>query len=123
MSIALSVTIGVIALTLYYAGMIAWDLYKDKLQAETEENQEETIVTPEEEVEHIKPRKVPKAESQRSKEEALRVFSSRGLSPAEFNELLALAETEADNADLKNILIRCDAMEQTPPDNQEDTNQ
>lgn len=110
MSFSTTILIVIGATLLYYAGMITYDLYvADKLKSESDENREE-LIDVRDQLQDFKSYDVNTPDEETRKKRSFETFFCKGLSAEKMSHLMEDAAMGTPNAELKNLLIRCEKI-------------
>lgn len=111
MSISMSILLVLVAALLYYLCMIAYDLYVAKMTSlESEEFKEVPVDVSEQLDDFISYDVDPTTDSEHENRKSFENFICKGISPTKMNELMEDAATGTPNADLKNLIYKCDQI-------------
>lgn len=107
MSITTTLIIVIVGLFLYYAGMVSYDLYADKMsKAEADESKEEAIDVSDQ-LDNFSSLDVMKPDEEIQRRKSFESFVCKGLTPEKMNNLMEDAAKGSPNETLKNILFMC----------------
>lgn len=107
MSIATTLFIVIGCLFLYYAGMVSYDIYADKMsKAEADEAKEEPVDVSDQ-LEDFSSLDVSKPDEETLSRKSFESFVCKGLTPEKMNSLMEDAAEGTPNETLKNILFMC----------------
>lgn len=109
MSFALTFLIVSGAIVLYYVGMIAYDLYASQVAKAGSDENKETPIDISGQLDGFESRDVNNADTdeETAKKKSFVSFLCMGLTANKMNELMEDAASGTQNAELKNILFKC----------------
>ena len=115
MSIATTIIFVVVIIGIYYASMIAYDLYTEKMKHDQSEVSAEEPVDVSDQLAGFESYDISNQDETAQKKKALISWMCKGLSPEKMNSLMQDAVDGTPNADLKNIIFMCDRVHSSEP--------